>query len=105
VERPALDAPAFLELAAEPFGMTIDALREKTRAEDVNDAREPIVLVGFERYHLPVRILAEVLHRSRETVSTWLSRATRRRASNPGPGTPLHNLDRRVVSLGWSNLT
>ena len=100
VERPALDASAFLELAAESFGMTIDALRAKTRAEDVNDAREQLVLVGVERYRLQVKDLAEVLHRSRETVSMWLSRATRRRGSNPELGTQLDDLDRRVAAFG-----
>ena len=105
MERPALDASAFLELGAESFGMTIDALRAKTRAEDVNDAREQLVLVGVERYRLQVKDLAEVLHRSRETVSMWLSRATRRRGSNPELGTQLDDLDRRVVTLGWRNLT
>jgi hypothetical protein len=58
------------------------------------------VPVGVERYRLHVKDLAEELHCSRETVSTWLSRATRRRASNPGLGTQLDDLDRRIVTLG-----
>ena len=105
VERPALDARAYLELAAESLGLGIEALQAKTRAEDLNDVRERIVLVGVERYRLPVKNLAEVLGRSRETVSRWLSRATRRRGSTPALGTQLDDLDRRIASLGWRNIT
>jgi len=104
-ERPALDARAYLELAAESSGLGIEVLLAKTRAEDVNDVRERIVLVGARRYRLPVKDLAEVFGRSRETVSRWLSRATRRRESTAELGAQLDDLDRRVASLGWRNVT
>jgi hypothetical protein len=100
VERPALDARAYLELAAESLGLSVDDLRAKTRAEEINEAGELLLLVGVERYRLPVKHLAGVFGRSRESVSRWLSRATRRRGSTPELGDQLDDLDRRVASLG-----
>ena len=94
-----------VELAAGCLGLSIEALQAKTRANDVNDARDRIVLVGAERYRLRVKDLAEVFGRSRETVSRWLSRATRRRGSTPEVNSELADLDRGVASLGWRNVT
>jgi len=104
VERPALEAAAFAELAARALGLSDEQVRAKTRSGGLQEARDRLVLVGVERYRLMVKELAEVIGRDRDTVSTWLSRAVRRRGADPELARCLDELDQQVAELGWREL-
>ena len=104
VERPALEAAAYVELAARALGLSDEQIRAKTRSEELQEARDRLVLVGVERYRLMVKELAQVIGRCPDTVSTWLGRAVRRRGSDAGFARGLDELDRQVAELGWRRL-
>jgi putative transposase len=101
IERPLIGATRYLELGAEAAGLRAEELTSVTRDRDLKTTRDRLALVGVERYGIMVKEMAEVFGRSRETVSGWLSRATRRRAADDGFAKSMDELDRRIAQLAW----
>jgi REP element-mobilizing transposase RayT len=105
VERPLLELPTLLELGAQAAGLGVERLGTKTRDEETIGSRQAVLLVLVERYGAKVGEIAEELGKSRETVSRWLGAASRRRAGDRAFGRALDDLDRRLATLGWRNVT
>jgi DNA-directed RNA polymerase specialized sigma24 family protein len=105
VERPQLELPALLELGAAAAGLRVEQLGAKTRDAETAASRQAVLLVLVERYGAKVGEIAEELGKSRETVSRWLAAASRRRAEARAFGRALDDLDLRLATLGWRNVT
>jgi len=59
--------------------------------------RELLAVVGVERYGVSVKALAEVLGRSRVTVSAWVSRGAARRAAEKTFEKLVDEIDSRIA--------
>ena len=105
VERPSLELPTLLEIGAVAAGLEVEQLSAKTRDEETAGSRQALLLVLVERYGSKVGDIAGELGKSRETVSRWLAAASRRRAEDEAFGRVLDDLDRRLATLGWRNVT
>ena len=64
-----------------------------------------ILLVLVKRYGAEVGDIAGELGKSRDTVGGWLVAASRRRAKDQAFGRVLDDLDRRLATRGWRNVT
>ncbi len=96
--RPVIDAKDFIMTAASALDLEIDLLLSSQRLPIVVRARELLMVLGVERYHLKVNALAPILHKSPSGMSHALSRAIRRRTEDPEFLAELNELDRVVAS-------
>ncbi len=96
--RPVIDADEFITTAVGALDLKTDLLRSRQRTSEVVRARELLMVLGIERYHLKVNALASILHKSPSGMSHTLTRAIRRRTEDPGFLKELDELDRAVAS-------
>lgn len=99
LERPELSAAVYLEIVTELLGVEVDEIASRSRRPETVRRRELIAVVGAERYGVPVKRLAELLGRSRNTVSSWVSRGAARRAGSASFCEEVDTLDRRLASI------
>jgi hypothetical protein len=97
LDRPALSAAQYVEAAARWLRAEIVALAGRGRQAKTVRQRELLAVVGVERYGVQVKVLAEVLGKSRVTVSSWVRRGAARRAASESFREDLDALDRALA--------
>ena len=99
LERPLLSAARYIELAVDELGVEMAEFAGRGRKPDTVRMRELLAVVGVERYGVSVKALAEVLGRSRVTVSTWVSRGAARRVGEKAFENLVDEIDSRIARL------
>jgi len=98
LERPKLSAAVYLDIVTGLLGVEVEEVADRSRRPGTVRRRELIAVIGAERYGVPVKRLAELLGRSRNTVSSWVSRGAARRASSASFCNEVDALDRLIAS-------
>jgi len=97
LERPLLSAAQYVEVAVDELGVERAELAGRGRKSETVRLRELLAVVGVERYGVSVKALAEVLGRSRVTVSSWVSRGAAKRAEEKTFEKQVDELDCRLA--------
>lgn len=98
--RPPLDAGELVRLVAVELGVEVQDLRSRSRSADLVRARELLMVLGVERYHVKVRDLARALGKSADGMSQALARGVMNRARRGDFRAALDELDRTIASSG-----
>ncbi len=97
LERPLLSADRYIELALDELEFEMAEFAGRGRKPETVRMRELLAVVGVERYGVSVNALAEVLGRSRVTVSTWVSRGAEKRAGEKTFEKLIDEVDGRIA--------
>jgi hypothetical protein len=97
LERPQLSAAGYVEVAIDQLGVERAEFAGRGRKPQTVRLRELLAVVGVERYGISVKALAEVLGRSRVTVSSWVSRGAAKRATEKTFEKKVEELDSRIA--------
>jgi hypothetical protein len=99
IERPELTGCEYLQSALGLLGVDPAELGGRSQRPGVVQLRELVAVLGVKRYGQAVKDIAEVLGRSRSTVSSWVRRGAAKRAASAAFRDEVDALDRRIAGL------
>lgn len=97
LERPHLSAAEYVAAAIDVLEVDRAEFEGRGRKPETVRLRELLAVVGVERYGVAVKALAEVLGRSRVTVSSWISRGAAKRSGERGLEQQADDLDGSIA--------
>ncbi|MCU0304365.1 MAG: hypothetical protein MUC56_09950, partial [Thermoanaerobaculales bacterium] len=95
--RPEMDVDTFVTKVSELLGLEEHDLRSSSRAVELVEGRELLMVLGVERYRLGVKELAGNVCKSPDGMSQALARGIRRRAQDADFRTRIGALDQAVA--------
>ena len=97
LDRPSLNTEQYIDRAVRILDVNMNELVGRGRNPRTVTQRELLAVVGVERYGVAVKSLADVFGKSRTTVSSWVSRGTKKRATSDWFREEVEKLDRGIV--------
>ncbi len=98
LERPRLDALAFIDAVCRLLGIEASGLASHRKDRDTTRQRELVASLGIERWGQRASDLARVLGKHPDMVSRWARMAAMRRAEDPELAHRHDELDRELAS-------